>query len=58
MAMRLESENVRYLEEQLLNECDFWAHEGKDAEKLLAYIDGVREMAAAVIKQIKELGGR
>lgn len=58
MAMRLESENVRIIEGEILDECDLWAHEGKDAERMLAYISGVREMAAAVIKAIKELEGR
>ena len=56
-AMRLTSENVRYAKEQVLKDVDYWAHEGKEAEKTLAYLCGVDDMANAVIRAIKELGG-
>lgn len=58
MAMRLESENVRIILENMLNEIDYWAVDGKEAEKQLCYIAGMTDMANAVIKAIKELGGR
>ena len=57
MAMRLCSENVRIIEHQLLDDMDYWTAEGKEAEKTLAYIVGIHDMANAVIKAIKELGG-
>ena len=57
MAMKLTTENVTYLESQMLDELGFWEHEGKDAEKLLAYIAGIHDMANAVRKAIRELGG-
>lgn len=57
MATRLESENVRIILADMLNSNDYWASEGKDAEKSLCYIAGMCDMADAVIKAIKELGG-
>lgn len=57
MAMRLESENVRIILANMLNDVDYWASEGKDAEKSLCYIAGMCDMADAVIRAIKELGG-
>lgn len=57
MATRLESENVRIMLAAMLNNIDYWASEGKDAEKSLCYIAGMCDMADAVIKAIKELGG-
>lgn len=57
MAMRLEIENVRYLEHQVLDNLDYWEPEDKTAEKTLTYIAGVVDMADAVMKAIKELGG-
>lgn len=58
MAMRLESVNVHIIESQLLDDIEYWAMEGKEAEKSLAYIAGVHDMANAVIKAIRELGGK
>ena len=57
MAMKLTTENVTYLESQMLDELGFWEHESKDAEKLLAYIAGIHDMSNAVRKAIRELGG-
>lgn len=58
MAMRLEVENVRYLLANMLDDCSYWECEGKEAEKQLCYIAGMKDMADAVIKAIKELGGK
>ena len=58
MAMRLESELVRIILADMLNSIAYWGDEGKDAEKSLCYIAGMCDMADAVIKAIKELGGR
>ena len=58
MAMRLESENVRIILLSFLNDMGYWEAEGKDAEKQLCYIAGATDMANAIIKAIKELGGR
>lgn len=57
-AMRLETENVRFILGEMLKNLDYWGAEGKEAEKSLAYISGMTDMANAVIKAIKELGGR
>lgn len=58
MAFRLSGENVRMIEHEMLSELSYWGFEGKDAEKQLIYIAGIHDMANAVIKAIKELGGR
>ncbi len=58
MAMRLETENVRFILGQMLNDMEYWGVEGKEAEKQLCYIAGVTDMANAVIKAIKDLGGK
>lgn len=58
MAMRLESENVNYLLKKFMDDINYWEMEGKDAEKQLCYIAGARDMADAVIRAIKELGGK
>ena len=58
MAMRLEKENVRIIFEQLIDETDLWGREGKEAEKILCYISGLRDMANAVMDAIVKLGGK
>lgn len=58
MAMRLETENVRIILSNFLDEMSYWECEGKEAEKQLCYIAGAKDMADAVIKTIKELGGK
>ena len=58
MAFRLSGESVRMIEHEILDDMDYWGVENKDAEKMLAYISGVHNMANAVIKAIQELGGR
>lgn len=57
MAMKLTTENVNHLEAQMLDELGYWEFESKDAEKLLVYIAGMHDMANAVRKAIRELGG-
>lgn len=56
--IRLESENVRYVLQELLTECDLYGREGKEAEKMVHYICGLNDMANAIIKAIKDLGGK
>lgn len=58
MAMKLEKENVRIILGNILDDVECWEFEGKDAEKQLAYIAGVRDMANAVIEAIGQLGGK
>ena len=58
MAMRLEKENVRIIFENILADVELWEMEGKDAEKQLAYISGLRDMANAVKDAIVGLGGK
>lgn len=57
MAMRLTTENINILETKMLDELDYWSFENKDAEKTLTYIAGIHDMANAVKKAIRELGG-
>lgn len=58
MAMKLEKENVRIILGKILDDVELWATEGKEAEKQLAYISGLRDMANAVMDAIGELGGK
>lgn len=58
MAMRLEKENVRIILGDILDNVECWVAEGKEAEKQLAYISGLRDMANAVIEAIGQLGGK
>lgn len=58
MAMKLEKENVRILFEAILSGCDLYGREGKEAEALLNYIAGARDMANAVMDAIVALGGK
>lgn len=58
MAMRLEKENVRIILMNILDECDLYGREGKEAEHLASYISGVKDMANAVIEAIGQLGGK
>ena len=58
MAMRLETENVRFIEQQLMDDMELYGAEGKDAERLVQYIAGMHDMANAVIRAIQELGGK
>lgn len=54
MARELTAENVRIVMMDILSDMSYWEYEGKEAEKLLYYIAGARDMADAVIKRIKE----
>ena len=58
MAMKLEKENVRIIFGNILNDVKMYADSEKDAEKQLAYIAGLRDMANAVIEAIEDLGGK
>lgn len=58
MAMKLEKENVRIIMGNILSDLELWEFEGKEAERQLAYICGVIDMANAVIDAIGELGGK
>lgn len=58
MAMRLEKENVRIILGNFLSDLECWDFDGKEAEKQLAYIAGLRDMANAVIEAIGQLGGK
>ena len=56
--MRLEKENVRIIVMSILDDCDLYGCDGKEAEHLLDYIAGVKDMANAVIDAIDALGGK
>lgn len=58
MAMRLEKENVRIILGNFLDDVSLWDAEDKEAEKQLAYIAGLRDMANAVMDAIVALGGK
>jgi hypothetical protein len=58
MAMRLEKEHVRIILGNFLDDTEMWACDSKEAEKQLAYIAGLRDMANAVIEGIEGLGGK
>ena len=58
MAMRLEKENVRIIFENILSDVELWDMAAVEAEKQLAYIAGLRDMANAVIEAIGQLGGK
>ena len=58
MAMKLEKENVRIILGKILDDVELWEMEGTNAEKQLAYISGLRDMANAVMDAIGELGGK
>ena len=58
MAMRLETENVRKIEAEMLSELEMYGSKGADAEALCNYIAGMHEMAQAVIEAIIALGGK
>lgn len=57
MAMNLTTENVNILEAKMLDDIAFWEEQGEGAEKVLVYIAGLHDMANAVRKAIRELGG-
>lgn len=54
LAQKLRVEDVLALEHQMLSDIDLWEHEGKGAEKMLAYIDGAHFAFETVIEAIKE----
>ena len=58
MAMRLETENVRIILMNILNDMEHYGVEGKDAEHQSSYIAGALDMANAVIEDIVQLGGK
>ena len=58
MAKTLETEIVRIILCNILDDCSYWEREGKDAEKLLCYIAGVTDMANAIMEAIEGMGGK
>ena len=58
MAMELTTENVRIILMNILNGCEFYGQEDKNAEHISSYTAGALDMANAVMKTIKELGGK
>lgn len=57
MAMKLTTENVNILENKMLDDLSYWEEQGEGAEKVLVYIVGIHDMANAVRKAIRDLGG-
>lgn len=58
METRLETEKVRIILFELLNGCDLYGVEGKEAEHFAHYVAGALDMANAVVEAIVELGGK
>lgn len=58
MEMKLEKVNVRIILGNFLDDLELWDFTDKEAEKQLAYIAGLRDMANAVIEAIGQLGGK
>lgn len=58
IAMKLEKENVRIIFGNILDDVTMYVDDAKDAERQLAYIAGLRDMANAVIEAIGQLGGK
>jgi hypothetical protein len=58
MAMKLERENVRIILGRFIDDVELWGADDKEAEKQLAYIAGLRDMANAVMDAIVGLGGK
>lgn len=56
--MKLTKENVRIILCNILDDTEMWTCDNKEAEKQLAYIAGLRDMANAVIEAIGQLGGK
>lgn len=55
--MKLNKENVRIILGNLLDDVEMFVPDGTEAEKQLAYIAGLRDMANAVMDAIQQLGG-
>lgn len=58
MAFKLTTENVNFLEARILDELEYWTDTDKGAKETLTYIAGIHDMANAVRKAIREMGGR
>lgn len=56
--MKLEKENVRIILGNILDDTEMWTCTREEAERQLAYIAGLRDMANAVIEAIGQLGGK
>lgn len=52
--MKLTKENVILIMYKMLLDLEPWSQEGKNAEKTLAYIEGMRDMATEVIRALEE----
>ena len=52
MAMRLERENVMILEHKLISEAALDTCDKEDAERMIGYIEGISDMAQAVMEAI------
>ena len=55
--MKLNKENVRIILGNFLDDVGMFVPDGTEAEKQLAYIAGLRDMANAVMGAIQQLGG-
>lgn len=56
--MKLEKENVRIILMDILNGCEFYGQDPKNAERLSNYVAGVLNMANAVMEAIDALEGK
>lgn len=58
IVMKLEKENVRIVLGKFLDDVEMFVPDNNKAEKQLAYIAGLRDMANAVMEAIGQLGGK
>lgn len=54
LAQKLRVEDVLALEHEMLACETLWPYEGREAEKMLAKIEGINDTIQAVIKEIKK----
>lgn len=54
LAQKLRVEDVLALEHEMIHDENLWLYEGREAEKMLAKIEGITETIQAVIRAIKE----
>lgn len=58
IVMKLEKENMRIVLGKFLDDVEMFVLDSNKAEKQLAYIAGLRDMANAVMEAIGQLGGK
>lgn len=47
-------QKIYEIEHKVINECELYGQEGKDAEAMVHYLSGVVDMAGALIRHLEE----